>query len=137
LGLAPTTQIGTHSRTQHAILDWRRALARFFNAQALRHKAQKRPSVFLKIVKGNASTKEVVQPPLVPELEFVIEEFWFPCARIAAGELLVGTDARGRTFNFWECALTCDAKFDSDARTERIANAGHLASFMQAQVPGF
>jgi len=88
-------------------------------------------------VNGNSGTKEIVQPELIVEAEFEIEEFWLPSCRVTTGELLVEADARWGTINLRERTLTRDAAIDADALAEGVANAGHLTCLVKAQIPCF
>jgi hypothetical protein len=116
-------------------LNWRSALACFFDAQPLRHEAKYWSAILLKAVNGNSGTQDVVEPELLVEVEFMIEEFRFPSTRVTTGELLVETDACWRAINFRERALTSDATIYSNALAEWVANASHLTSLMKAQCP--
>jgi len=137
LCLIPAAQESTHSRAENALLNRRSATACFFDAQALRHEAKKWPTIFLQAVDGHACTEEIVQPELIVEPESKVEEGGFPRTRVTTSKLLVATDARRGTINFWKRALARDAAFDTDARTERVTNACQFTSLVQAEVPGF
>jgi hypothetical protein len=118
------------------------ALRRLLNAQLLLHLCKEGTLISFSracanSVAGDTCAEEVVEPELIFESWFELEELRLPVLCAASGELLVEADACGRTIDLGKGALLCDTAVDCHVRTEGIADFRHLTSRVHAELPHF